>query len=86
LVADMPNSWDKKTYDAAQKDREVQEEPYRPGFREKPTRDRTSIAEQAKSLLKGETQWRSTPVADEWEDVGEAQEVETDVDISKDTR
>jgi large subunit ribosomal protein L23 len=80
------NRWDKKTYDAAQKDREIQEEQFRPGFREKPTRERASIAEQAKGLLKGDEKWRNTPVADEWEDVGDAVEVETDVDVGKATR
>ena len=82
----MAHRWDKTTFEAAQKDKEIQEAQFKPGFREKPTRERGSIAEQAKAILKGDAQWKSTPVADEWEDVGEAQEVETDVDISKATR
>ena len=68
---------------AAQKEREILEAEFRPGFREQPARDRESIAEQAKKLLKGEDQWRSTPKGDQWEDVGEEVEVEKDVDISK---
>jgi large subunit ribosomal protein L23 len=75
--------WDKDTFDAAQKDRSEQEEMYRPDFREKPTRERASIAEQAKALLEGKDKWRQTPQDDEWEDVGEEVEVETDVQLPK---
>lgn len=75
--------WDHSTYTAAQKEREVLEAEFRPGFREQPARDRASIAEQAKRLLKGDDQWRSTPKGDQWEDVGEEVEVETNVDIGK---
>ena len=85
LTCDV-DRWDKTTFDAAQKDKEAQEEPYRPGWREKPTRERGSIAEQAKALLQGKEEWRNTPTRDEWEDVGEAVEVEKDVDINKATR
>lgn len=58
----------------------------RPQFRETPARDRASIAEQAKALLKGDATWRSTPQGEQWENVGEEQEVETDVDISRVTK
>ena len=59
---------------------------FRPGYREMPARDRASIAEQAKRLLKGEDQWRSTPKGDQWEDIGEEVEVETHVDVAKATK
>jgi len=58
----------------------------RPDFRETPARDRESIAEQAKALLDGKTSWRSTPQGDQWQNVGEEVEVETDVDIQKANR
>ncbi|KAN0096834.1 hypothetical protein V8E51_015639 [Hyaloscypha variabilis] len=75
--------WDKSTFDAAQKDREMQEETFRPDFREKPSRERASIAEQAKALLSGEERWRPTPRNDEWDIEGEEEEVETDVQVPK---
>jgi len=71
--------WDKDTHDAAKKDREATEATFRPDIREKPTAERKSIAEQAKALLRGEDTW--TPAASQWEDDGEAVEVEKDVKI-----
>jgi len=73
--------WDKTTYDAAQKDRKEQEDAFRPDAGRKPTKERTSMAEQAQALLKGKEKWRPTPT--EWEDVGEAVEVEADVTLPK---
>ena len=84
--ADFWNRWDKSTFDVAKKEREIIEAEYRPGFREQPTRERTSIAEQARSLLKGDSAWRSTPKGDQWENVGEEVEVETNVDVMKATK
>lgn len=45
--------WDKKTYDAAKKDRDANEASFRPDAREKPSGERKSIAEQARALLAG---------------------------------
>ncbi|KAL2070219.1 hypothetical protein VTL71DRAFT_13245 [Oculimacula yallundae] len=71
--------WDKKTYDEAQKGQQSDAETVQPDFREKPTRERKSIAEQAKQLIKGKASWRpNNPEEAEWEDVGEAVEVEQD--------
>jgi large subunit ribosomal protein L23 len=75
--------WDKNTFDAANKDRTQQEEMSRPDFREKPTRERTSMAEQAKAMLQGKESWRSTPMENEWDVDGEEVEVETDVELPK---
>lgn len=83
MKANQGNRWDKKTFDAAQEERKYQEAPMRPNFREKPARDRESIAEQAKALLDGQTKWRSTPQGNQWQNVGGELEVETDVDISQ---
>ncbi|RDW69839.1 hypothetical protein BP6252_08859 [Coleophoma cylindrospora] len=76
--------WDKDTFDAANKDREEQEKQFRPDSRKEPTKERKSIAEQAKALLEGKQKWVPNKIVeDEWEDVGEEVEVETDVDVSK---
>jgi large subunit ribosomal protein L23 len=75
--------WDKDTFDAAQKDRKQQEEMFQRDFREKPTRERASIAEQAKALVEGKQSWRPTPKDSEWEDDGEEVEVEKDVQLPK---
>jgi len=56
----------------------------RPEARQKPTKERESIAEQAKALLKGDEKWKPAPRLDEWEDVGEEVEVETDVVVGRD--
>ncbi|KAF4634510.1 hypothetical protein G7Y89_g3591 [Cudoniella acicularis] len=71
--------WDKSTFDAAQKDREETESSFRPDYREKPASDRGSIAEQAKALLRGEEKWK--PSLNDWEDDGDAVEVEQNVKI-----
>lgn len=81
------DKWDKKTFDQAREGREVQEGQFRPDARQKPSRERESIAVQAKRLLKGEDRWRTgNPKADGWEDVGEEIEVETDVVLPKEER
>lgn len=69
-------------YKAANKDRSEQEEIFQPGHRERaPTKERAALKEQAKALLSGEEEWKSTPRLEQWEDVGEAREVETDLDL-----
>lgn len=69
-------------YNAANKDRSKTEAEYQPGHRERaPTDERAALKEQAKALLMGEKQWKSTPRVDVWEDVGEPEEVETDIDL-----
>lgn len=73
------DQWDKSTFDAAQKSNKETQESYRPDAVEKPSKERQSIAQQAQALLQGEDKWR--PTATQWEDVGEAREVETDVRI-----
>lgn len=56
---------------------------YQQDFREKPARDRASIAAQAKDLLKGNATWKPNVEQDEWEDVGEPVEVEQNVELPK---
>ncbi len=56
----------------------------RPDAKEKPTKERRPIAEQAQALLKGKEKWKPTTVEEFWEDVGDATEVETDVQLPKD--
>lgn len=71
--------WDKTMYEAGQKERTEYEEQYQPGSRERPSRERGAMKEQAKALLSGKERWKPTAKLDDWEDVGEAREVETDV-------
>lgn len=49
-----------------------------PDAKTMPSKERKSIAQQAKDLLKGDEKWKGTPVL-VWEDVGAAEEIETDV-------
>jgi hypothetical protein len=44
------------------------------------------MKEQAKRILAGEETWKSTGRLYDWEDVGEAREVETDVELPKPAR
>ncbi|KFY13193.1 hypothetical protein V492_03417 [Pseudogymnoascus sp. VKM F-4246] len=69
-------AWDKVTYDAAKKEQKSDQEMMGPEAKKKPSLDRESIAEQAARLLEGKDAWKSK---DEWEDIGEAMEVEKDV-------
>lgn len=69
-------AWDKVTYDAAKEAQKSDQELNNPSFKKQPSRERESIAEQAARLLDGTDAWKSK---DEWEDVGEAEEVEQDV-------
>jgi len=74
--------WDKKNYDAVKAYREDQESPFRPNARQiAPTKERDSIASQAKAMLKGKEEWK--PTGSIWENVGEEVEVETDVQLPK---
>jgi large subunit ribosomal protein L23 len=74
--------WDKKTHDAAQKERQEEQDGYRPDARTKPPeKERASISEQAKALLAGEEKWK--PTGGLWENVGEEVEVETEVEVPK---
>ncbi|PBP18572.1 hypothetical protein BUE80_DR010651 [Diplocarpon rosae] len=77
------DEWEKDTFDAAQEDRKSNSEMYEPGFREKPAKDRKSIAEQAKAILKGEASWKPNQVREQWENDGEAVEVEQGLDLPK---
>jgi len=93
----LSNRWDKTTYDAANKDRDEQERGARPDAREQPTKERKSIAEQAKDILsqrKGEVTavlqkaklskiQKARAEAEEWEDVGDAVEVEQHVELPR---
>jgi large subunit ribosomal protein L23 len=56
---------------------------FRPDFKQKPSRERESIAEQAQALLQGKTSWKPTPESNEWNEDGEEIEVETDVELPK---
>ncbi|KAK2627792.1 hypothetical protein QTJ16_002438 [Diplocarpon rosae] len=83
LFYDWLHEWEKDTFDAAQEDRKSNSEMYEPGFREKPAKDRKSIAEQAKAILKGEASWKPNQVREQWENDGEAVEVEQGLDLPK---
>ena len=70
-------------YKAANKDRSEQEEVYQPGHRERPnTKDRQEMKEQAVKLIAGTETWKPTPRLEEWVDVGEPEEVESELDIN----
>ena len=54
--------------------------------RREPAKERRSIAEQAKALLEGKEEWKSTRRPDDWtehEGIEQAEEVETHVDVPK---
>ncbi|KUJ06766.1 uncharacterized protein LY89DRAFT_790162 [Mollisia scopiformis] len=80
-VPESFEDWDKSTFDAAAEGRKEEESVYRWDARMQANKERGSIAEQAKALQSGEDSWKQTPVRDEWEDVGEAVEVEQDVQV-----
>lgn len=56
---------------------------YKPEAKKTPSLERESIAEQARSILSGEESWKPRV---QWEDDGEAQEVETDITMPKDLK
>lgn len=79
---DDDHRWDKETYDAAREEREEAQSEFNFDARQKPnTKQQESIAEQAKAVLRGKNPWKKEPELDEWEDVGEAVEVEQDVQV-----
>jgi large subunit ribosomal protein L23 len=78
--------WDKTMYEAGQKERTEYEEGFQPGWRERPSKERGAMKEQAKALLSGKEKWKPTGRLEDWEDVGEAKEVETDVVLPKPER
>jgi large subunit ribosomal protein L23 len=75
--------WDKKVFDAEQKDRGERQDARRHDASLRPTKERKSIAEQAQALLDGEDSWQTGNKNSEWENVGEEMEVETDVQLPK---
>lgn len=75
--------WDKKTFDAAQEDQKAMMDTINPESKKKPSKDRLSMREQAKLLLDGEEEWKSTRWSPRWEDVGEAVEVDAGVELPK---
>ncbi|CZR64638.1 related to ribosomal protein [Phialocephala subalpina] len=82
-VPEKFDDWDKDTYDSAKKEREEAEQIFAHDYRQQPTKERASMAEQAKALLSGKDPWKTTPERerDEWEDDGEAVEVEQDIEV-----
>jgi large subunit ribosomal protein L23 len=75
--------WDKKVYDGTQKEREEREKDMQHNASMNPPRDRTRIAEQAKSLLKGQDAWKTGNSNPQWVEGEEEVEVETDVQLPK---
>ncbi|KAI9794457.1 MAG: hypothetical protein M1816_005527 [Peltula sp. TS41687] len=69
-------AWDKKSFDAVHEAQEEERDYLRPDGKFLPDRERESIAEQARRLLRGQERWK--PV---WEDVGVPVEVERNVSI-----
>jgi large subunit ribosomal protein L23 len=79
--------WDKETFDAAKMDHEQQQAALRPDAKTKPSPERVSMALQARALLEGREKWEGKSGKSEervWEDVGDAVEVEKDVQLPKD--
>lgn len=79
--------WDKDTHDSANKDQEAFTEKLRPDYKQKPSEEREPLELQAKEYLEGQRKWQTMKedevAEDEWEDIGEAEEVETDVVVPK---
>ncbi|KAH8585548.1 hypothetical protein B0O99DRAFT_646678 [Bisporella sp. PMI_857] len=73
--------WDKKTYDAAQEARTEEEEMMHRDARQKPSRERKSIAQQARQLLADAERRTRGESKSQWENIGEEVEVETNVEI-----
>ncbi|KAI9884827.1 MAG: hypothetical protein M1823_003389 [Watsoniomyces obsoletus] len=71
-------AWDKETYDTVKEAQELDKKSMRPESINEPTPERTSIAEQARRMLRGEETWKPT-----WEDVGPPVEVEKEVQMEK---
>jgi large subunit ribosomal protein L23 len=74
--------WDKRTWDAGQKDQEEREEQFQADARQQPSKERGIMRQQAKEFLSGKAKWERKVEAQEgWEDFGEAREVETDIEL-----
>jgi large subunit ribosomal protein L23 len=56
---------------------------FSPDFKQKPSRERESIAEQAQALLQGKQSWRTSSESNAWNEDGEEIEVETDFELPK---
>jgi large subunit ribosomal protein L23 len=84
-VTDL-EKWDKSVYEATKKERESYEKQLQPDASRLVPTDRSSIAEQAKALLKGDGHWKTGNLNDKWVDGAEEVEVETDVEIPQNER
>ncbi|PQE05254.1 mitochondrial ribosomal subunit L23 protein [Rutstroemia sp. NJR-2017a BVV2] len=73
------SAWDQEQWKKRQEMEKGTRESYQPDARQRPNNERLSIAQQAKALLQGEDEWE--PSENVWEDIGEAVEVERDVEI-----
>ncbi|KAG9230135.1 hypothetical protein BJ875DRAFT_385810 [Amylocarpus encephaloides] len=74
-------AWEKETKDALDEDQKKKQDQAAPDYREKPSHERKSIAEQAKDILAGKDVWSTEATKPTWEDDGEEVEVEKDVKI-----
>ncbi|CAD6446412.1 85fc0672-98e5-4fbe-9ee6-0dcaafcfb538 [Sclerotinia trifoliorum] len=73
--------WDKEGLKKRQEqEQELQAEQY-PDAKQKPSKERLSIAEQARKILQGKEKW--APTRDTWMNVGEEVEVEQDVKVPR---
>ncbi|KAM3067257.1 mitochondrial 54S ribosomal protein YmL41 [Clarireedia jacksonii] len=76
--------WDQDQWKKRSDTEKAIRESFQLDARQKPTNERLTIAEQAKALLRGEEKWK--PAENIWEDIGEAVEVERDVEIPVDEK
>ena len=74
--------WDKERYDAVKETQKGHQAKYDPDYSQRPSPERQSIAEQAKELLSGNEKWSNSM----WEDDGDPQEVEKDLNIEQVTK
>jgi large subunit ribosomal protein L23 len=81
-VVDL-EKWDKSVYEATKKEREAFEKTFQPDASTHVPTDRSSIAQQAKELLKSENSWKTGNSNAKWIEGAEEVEVETDVQIPK---
>ncbi|KAF7870037.1 hypothetical protein EAF04_004821 [Stromatinia cepivora] len=78
------SAWDKEGLKKRQEhEEELQAEQY-PDAKQKPSKERLSIAEQARKILQGKEKW--APTRDTWMNVGEEVEVEQDVKVPRTRR
>ncbi|ATZ56114.1 Bcmrp20 [Botrytis cinerea B05.10] len=75
------SEWDQEGVKKRQEyEQELQAGQY-PDAKQKPSKERLSIAEQARKILQGKEKW--APTRDTWMNVGEEVEVETDVTVPR---